>query len=259
MYTRAVVRYVSDSFPHGLTSFSLGVPNLEKARIQHKKYCKVLEDHGIELIRLPELEYFPDSVFVEDTAIKVDDIFVIGRAGVASRLGENRDVIRVLEERVDLEFIKFPGTIEGGDVIRVGSHYFIGLSSRTNYDGIVQFINILDRKGFTYSIIPVRDVLHLKTGVSVAEFKELHGKDFNIIFCIDEFYKWFKNGYHVHGVEEKESYAANILKLNGNVVVIPKGYPRVRGKMKSMAKVIELDMSEFQKMDGSLTCLSILF
>ncbi len=258
MHTHAIVRYLSDSFPYGITTSILGAPDLEKARMQHKKYCKALEDNGIELIRLPSLEYFPDSVFVEDTAIKVGDIFVIGRPGVTSRIGENKDVVKVLGKRFDLEFIKFPGTIEGGDILRIQDHYFIGLSSRTNYEGIIQFINILDKKGFTYSIIPVKDVLHLKTGTSVVKFKELYGKNFNIIFCTKEFYKWFKSDYLAYNVKEEESYAANILKLN-DVIVIPKGYPDIKSKVKSVAEVVELDMSEFQKMDGSLTCLSILF
>ena len=267
-YTHAIVRYLSDSFSQGVTTAGLGYPNVKKAREQHEKYCKTLEDNGIKLIRLPELEYFPDSVFVEDIAIKVNHTFVIGRAGVQSRRGENTDVVKVLDKRFDLEFIKFPGTIEGGDVIRIRDHYFIGLSSRTNYHGIIQFINILDKEGFTYSIIPVRNVLHLKTGISVLESMKLYGSYFNIIFCEEFFYKWFVYPFltpniltssYTFMVGKDESYAANILKLNDSTVVVPKGYPIVWSKVKSLAKVIELDMSEFQKMDGSLTCLSILF
>lgn len=266
-FTHAIVREVSDTFSSGITTIKSGIPDVKEARKQHKKYCEVLETNGIELIKLSKLNVFPDSVFVEDTAIKVGNAFVIGRSGVASRLGENKDVIDVLGERFDLEFITFPGTVEGGDILRISDHFFIGLSSRTNYEGIMQFINILDKKKFTYSIIPVRDVLHLKTGASLItdDNEWLH-----YVLSIYEFRKFFiafdyewsiTYNYIPHIVEKKESYAANVLSLNGGTVLVPKGFPDVTKLLKGDidANVVEIDMSEFQKMDGSLTCLSILF
>ena len=258
-FTHAIVREVSDTFPSGITTVKSGVPDIKKARKQHKKYCEALEANGIELIKLSKLNVFPDSVFVEDTAVKVENTFVIGRAGVASRLGENKDIIEVLGERFDLEFIEFPGTIEGGDIISTGNHYFIGLSSRTNYEGIVQFINILEKKGFTYSVIPVRNVLHLKTGASFVSSDE---KWINFMLAVDELGVSFDHYYFFPRiVEDKEAYAANVLSLNKGTVLMPKGFPGVKKKIydKGINKIVEIDMSEFQKMDGSLTCLSILF
>jgi len=258
-YTHAIVREVSDNFFNGVTTSNLGIPDVKKTRKQHNEYCEALESNGIELIRLPKLNAFPDSVFVEDTAIKVDDIFVIGRAGVLSRIGECSDVTDVLGERFDLEFIKYPGTLEGGDVIKAGDHFFIGLSSRTNYDGIIQFINILDKKGFAYSVVPVRNVLHLKTGASIITDDCFF---MQYVLTIEEFSRHFKTyNFFPHVVSSKENYAANVLDLNEPVVVIPKGFPEVRRELNVYLEpdIIEIDMSEFQKMDGSLTCLSILF
>lgn len=148
--------------------------------------------------------------------------------------------------------INEPGTVEAGDIMMVGSHYYIGISDRTNREGACQVIAILKKCGLTGSIIELKDVLHLKTCVSYLEK--------NTLLSAGEFLKnkEFKD-FRILEVEPPESYAANCIWVNNNILM-PEGYPATREKIRTTGcNIIGIDVSEFRKLDGGLSCLSLRF
>ena len=198
-------------------------------------------------------ENYPDSVFVEDTAILTPYCAIITNPRAPSRKGEIIEVsqvIRILYPNV--ETIEAPETLEAGDVMMVGRYFYIGLSERTNQDGANQLINILGKYGLTGSTVTLDNILHLKSGVSYLENNNL----LSIARFVDkpEFQK-----YNLILVDDDESYAANSLWINDKVLV-PKGFPKTKEKIKQAGyMVIEVDISEFRKLDGGVSCLSLRF
>ena len=246
----AILRHPASTFASGITTANLGQPDYEKALEQHRAYCAALRQCGLQLILLDPDERYPDGCFVEDTAIVTEELVILCRPGAASRRGEVAAVAEVLAEYRPLATIKPPGTVDGGDILRVDNHFYIGRSERTNAEGARQLAGILSEGGFTSSEIPVRSVLHLKTGATYI------GK--NTFLSIDEFAGRFASGQVIQ-VEEEEAYAANCLLVNGTVLA-PAGFPKVKGQIAALGyPIIEVEMSEFQKMDGGITCLSLAF
>src|SRR5438067_12108170 len=148
MFHRAIVRPPGSTFPDGLTTMELGRPDLARAREQHRAYGSALEECGLTLIPLPEDDRYPDSTFVEDTAILVGRRAILTRPGTPSRAGEVeaiRETLSAFRER--LESIVAPGTLDGGDVCEAGDRALIGLSRRTNEEGTCQLATILDGAG----------------------------------------------------------------------------------------------------------------
>jgi dimethylargininase len=187
---------------------------------------------------------------VEDTAVIIEEAAIIMRPGAASRLGEEVEISNILTQYKKIEKIDFPGTVDGGDIMRAEDHFFIGRSKRTNTEGAAQLASILSKYGYTSSEIKVEGVPHLKSGVTYIG-------NGNFV-SIDEFSEVFR-GYNVIRVEKEESYSSNCLLVN-DVLLISRGYPHTRKKVIELGcKVIELEMSEFRKMDGALTCLSLIF
>src|SRR5215204_1462109 len=136
MFTKAIVRPPSANFASGVTSVDLGAPVFELALQQHEAYCRALQSCGLELIRLPPDDNYPDATFVEDTAILTGRVAIITRPGAATRLGEIDGVGPVLHSHFDaLHSIVEPGTLDGGDICEAGQHFFIGISHRTNEEG----------------------------------------------------------------------------------------------------------------------------
>jgi dimethylargininase len=250
MYTKAIVRRPGRNFAEGITTSNLGKPGFEKALEQHSAYCDALTGCGLELIVLEADERYPDGCFVEDTAIVTGEVAVITRPGAQSRTGEEGEISRILSEFRKIEAIKLPGTLDGGDVLRVENHFFIGISGRTNMDGARQLSEILTKYGYTASVTEVGEGLHLKSGIaylgkgnfiSIEGFSKISGSPGIIISDI------------------RESYSANCLRVN-DFLLIPKGFPESKKKIVELGyNIIELNMSEFRKMDGGLTCLSLLF
>ncbi len=256
MFTKAVVRPPAASFAGGLTRVDLGKPDLGVAREQHEAYCHALEDCGLKLTRLAADDRYPDSTFVEDTAILTARGAVICRPGAASRLGETEAIERVLERDFTRVFtIHAPGTVDGGDICEAGDHFFIGLSHRTNEPGATQLASYLADLGYTSTLLDIRglsNILHLKSGIAYLG----HGR----IVIIDELKdrKEF-SGYDLVHVNAAEAYAANCLLVN-NRVLVAAGYPALQRQLQTFGyDTIELEMSEFQKMDGGLSCLSLRF
>lgn len=253
MFKKAIVRKPGRSLINGLRAASLGNPDYNLALSQHLDYIDTLRRCGLEVTILEASEEYPDSVFVEDVALCTDRCAVITRPGAISRRGEAEEIKEVIYKNFDtVEEISYPGTIEAGDIMMVDNHFFIGLSDRTNLAGAEQMLSILQSHGFTGSTVPLYEVLHLKTGVSYLED--------NNLLTWGEFIssKQFSN-YNRIVVPLAEGYAANSLWINGKVL-IPSGHPETAKLIKQQGyKIIELNMSEFQKLDGGLSCLSLRF
>jgi dimethylargininase len=232
-------------------------PDHELAVKQHDEYCLALESLGLRLTRLPADERYPDSTFVEDTAVLTEHLAVITRPGAPSRRSEVDDIAQTLKQFYStVQTIADPGTLDGGDVCRVEDRFFIGISERTNGDGATQLSAILKTAGYACTFIDIRDLsprlLHLKSGLAYlganklvvdselsdrAEFQEFE------IICPDA----------------DEAYAANCLAF-GNTVLIAAGRPRFEAHLRELGfNTKTFDMSEFQKMDGGLSCLSLRF
>jgi len=253
MFSKAIVRTPARSFINGLRSANLGSPDYEKALDQHAAYVGALEQCGLEVTVLDAEEQFPDSTFVEDTALLTRSFAIITRPGAVSRMGETQKIEAALTRFFSrIVSIQPPGTADGGDLMMVGSHFYIGLSKRTNADGAEQLIDILNRYGMTGSTVPLKFFLHLKSGVSCIEN--------NNLVITGEFIKApeFEHFNHI-AVDSTEGYAANCVWINGTVLVAS-GYPRMRTEIESAGyDTLALDVSEFKKLDGGLSCLSLRF
>lgn len=253
MFKRAILRTPSKSMISGLSTANLGIPNYELALVQHKKYIEALTLCNLEVIVLPPLEAFPDSTFVEDVALLTDNCAIITNPGAESRKGEILNIGNELNKHYNnIEQIKNPGTIEAGDIMMVGSHFYIGLSERTNENGANQMINILNKYGKTGSIVSLEKVLHLKTGLAYIENN-------NLVACGEFLTKTEFQKFNILEIDESESYAANCIWVN-NKVILPLGYPNARKKIEQACyDIIEVDVSEFKKLDGGLSCLSLRY
>ena len=256
MFTRAVVRPPAANFEGGLTSAELGKPDFDVAVQQHEAYCRVLEECGLRLTRLAADERHPDSTFVEDTAVLTPRGAVICRPGASSRLGETEEIERVLRpDFTGIYTIREPGTVDGGDICEAGDHFFIGVSHRTNEAGATQLAAFLAELGYTSTLIDIRglsNILHLKSGIAYLGASR--------IVIIDELKdrKEF-SGYDLIHVNADEAYAANCLLVNDRVLVAA-GFPGLQRQLRDLDyETMVLEMSEFQKMDGGLSCLSLRF
>ena len=250
--TTAITRTPGKNFAQGLTTSDLGEPDYEILLQQHKVYIDTLKSIGLEIIILDAQENFPDAHFVEDTAVVTPDIAVIARPGAKARQGEEDSIAPLLARYRKTVRIVAPGTLDGGDVLMVGNHFFIGLSERTDKDGAAQLGKYLEEYGNTWDAIAVGAGLHLKSSINYI------GN--NTLLVTNEFAKEkVLREYDKIIVDAAEVYAANTLWIN-NHLITPSGFPTTRRKLEAMGmKVIELDMSEVRKMDGGLTCLSLRF
>ncbi len=221
---------------------------------QHARYCDALRACGLALTSLEVDPDYPDSTFVEDTAVLTAHSAILTRPGALSREGE----VAAIRQAVSRFFpttlkIEAPGTVDGGDICEAENHFFLGLSQRTNEEGVRQLAAHLAREGYTSSVIDVRrmnSILHLKSGVSYI------GN--NTLVVMEEMATLFA-GYELIRVAEEESYAANCIRVNERVLVAA-GYPRLTAELSARGfHPLELEMSEFQKMDGGLSCLSLRF
>jgi dimethylargininase len=253
-FTRAIVRPPAATFAAGLTTSGLGPPDLALALEQHEAYCRTLERLGLSLTRLPPDAAFPDSTFVEDAAIVTARGAMLTRPGAPSRAGEVAALGAALGRWFpELEAITAPGTVDGGDVCEAGPHFFIRLSARTNGEGAAQLAAWLEQHGFGSSLIDIRrmsGLLHLKTGLSwlggrrLLATHEVAGHE-------------ALGGWEVVRVPAGEEYAANCVRVN-DAVLIAQGYPATAALLGGLGyEVVALEMSEYRKMDGGLSCLSV--
>ena len=255
-FTRAIVRPPGPNFAYGLTTVDLGAPDLGTALQQHEAYCQALQRCGLALQRLAADPRYPDSTFVEDTAVLTERGAILARPGAPSREGEVAAVRDVLARHDPApRTIEAPGTLDGGDICEAGDHFFIGVSERTNEEGARQLADLLARDGFTSSFVDIRGVpalLHLKSGLT-----SLGDGRLVVIDALAQRASF--RGWELVRVEPGEEYAANGVRVNDHVLLAA-GFPRLFAAISALGyAVLPLAMSEFQKMDGGLSCLSLRF
>jgi dimethylargininase len=252
IFRRAIVRRPGPLCGRGLTSSGLGPPDPALLLRQHEAYVAALRRLGLEIIELPSEPGYPDGYFVEDTAVVTPRVAVVTRPGAASRRGEEETIAPVLARYRPVVRIESPGTVEGGDVLEAAGRFFIGVSERTNEHGARQLGRHLEACGHPWTLLPVAAGLHLKSSVNDLG----HG---TIILTAGlsplEAFRSFRRII----LEPQEEYAANVLRINGHLLM-PFGFPAVRRKLEALGlPLLELEVGEIRKMDGGLTCLSLRF
>ena len=256
MFHRAIVRPPSENFADGLTTVDRGVPDFGKTLDQHAAYCRALERCGLLLTHLSPDPRFPDATFVEDAAILTPRGATLTRPGAPSREGEAAAMEPALRcFYPNLARIQPPGTVDGGDICEAGDHFFIGISERTNAEGAGQLARFLAGLGYTSSEVDVRQVpgiLHLKSGIAAVSERRL---------AVIEPLAGHPalRGWERITVDPAESYAANCVRIN-DALLIAAGFPKFAAAIRDLRlETIALEMSEFEKMDGGLSCLSLRF
>lgn len=256
IFNHAIVRPPGKNFADGLTSKDQGKPDLDLALKQHAAYCTALEKSGLNLTKLESDSEFPDSTFVEDTAILTSHMAILARPGAASRRGEVSRIKPIIDQFYpSLHTIQSPGTLDGGDICHAEEHFFIGISKRTNEEGAQQLADLLDQHGYTSSFVNIRginDLLHLKSGVAYIGDHRL------VLVEVLQELSTFRN-FEIIPVDPEENYATNCVRVN-DFVLLATGYPILEKKISKLGyTLIPLEMTEFQKMDGGLSCLSLRF
>lgn len=254
MYTHMIVRTPSKSMIKGLRRDFAGDPDYELALRQHQAYIDALESLGMVVDVLPPLEDYPDACFVEDVATVTEKMAIVTNPGAKSRNGEKEYIVEALKKYYPEEHIHYitEGFVEGGDVVRAGDHFYLGNSERSNEAGRKQYIEILEQYGYTGSVEDTSSGLHIGCDM-------MYIQNNNMVItgelvdnpAFDKFNKVIAS--------EEEAYAANVAWINGTVLMA-EGYPNLEKQIKDLGyNVITLNNSEFKKIDGSITCLSLRF
>lgn len=249
----AITRGVSPEINRCEVSHVPRVPiDAARAIEQHRKYEACLEDLGVKVITLPAEPTLPDSVFVEDPAVVVDELALLTRMGAQSRRREGERLSTMLGRFRKLRWMREPATLEGGDVLRAGKLLFVGLSSRTNEAGVEQLAAVVEPLGYTVRPVEVRGCLHLKSACCALGDKTLLvNREWVDTSAFEEF--------EMLGVAPEEPGAANVLSV-GNTALIPASHPRTAAMIERLGwNVRLLDVSELQKAEAGLTCCSLLF
>jgi dimethylargininase len=249
----AITRSVSPSLNRCELGYLPRQPiDVAKAQVQHRAYEQALRDLGVRVISLPAEPDLPDSMFVEDPAVVVDEVAIMTRLGAASRRDESQSLAAALSPYRTLRWMQEPATLEGGDVLRIGSTFFAGLSRRTNAPGIAQLSRELEPWGYSVQPVEVRGCLHLKSACTCLGDDTLLANR-----------NWIDPApfarFHIVDVPAGESHAANVLSLEGAVLVAA-AFPRTAELLAKQGwKPRVLDISELMKAEAGLTCSSLLF
>jgi dimethylargininase len=250
----ALCRAVSPAIADCELSFIGREPiNVALAHLQHMEYVACLGKMGATVIELPAEPSLPDSVFVEDTVLLFDELAVLTRPGAESRRAEVDAIAPAVQAvRKQVERISAPGTIDGGDVLRIGKRVFVGLSQRSNQSAIDQLADILKPFGYSVTAVPMQDCLHLKSAVTaLSDDTVLINQDW-----VDAAY--FKE-YQQIRVDEHEPHAANVVRI-GSAILMPSAFPKTLALIATAGyAVTAVDVSELQKAEGAVTCCSVLF
>lgn len=248
----AITREVSDSLGEcEVTFIDRSAIDLGRAREQHASYVQALGDAGLTVVTLPALHDQPDAVFVEDPLLVLDEVAIALSPGAPSRRSEIESLVPVVERFRKVDRIALPATIDGGDILRVGKTLYVGRSRRTNDEGIDALARITG--GFGYDVIPVRmaGCLHLKSGCTYIGDRVLINSDW-----VDA--RPFESLDPLE-VAASEPWAADVLHLP-DMIVMPAGFPATRSLLEGCGhNVVTVDVSEFQKAEAGVTCLSVVF
>lgn len=250
---KAITRAVSPSIDRCELSYLDRLEiDLARACQQHRAYEDALRAMGFEVISLPPEPELPDSVFVEDPAIVLDEVAVIARPGAPSRRGETESIASALKPFRKLEFIAAPATLEGGDVMRVGKTLYVGASARSDADGAQQLADMLRQFGYAVKRVEVRGCLHLKSACTyLGDGIVLGNREWVDIEALD--------GLRFIDVASGEPDAANVLTHNG-AALLPDCFPATAELISSLGlKVIPLNISELRKAEAGVTCSSLVF
>jgi dimethylargininase len=253
----AVTREVSPAIGKcELTHLAREPIDIDRARAQHAAYEECLTGLGCDIVRLPAEPRLPDSVFVEDTAVVLDDVALVARPGAISRRAETKAIAEVLASYRKVFHIHAPSTLDGGDVLVVGRRVFVGLSRRTNQTGLDQVRSLLTPHGYRVTGVPVTGALHLKSAVTCVADRTLvinHNWTDTAAFAGGD------DGFDLIDVAPEEPFGANAL-LIGGAVVYPQAYPLTRTRLEDRGiKIIGVDVSELAKAEGGVTCCSLVF
>lgn len=225
--------------------------DVEVARRQHAAYGRALEQCGCEVLHLPALDAYPDSVFVEDVALALDEAVVLTRPGVTSRMGEVAEMRAALDDRYPLRALTPPATLDGGDVLRLGRTLWVGRSARTNAAGVTQLEALVAPLGYEVREARLSDALHLKTAVTQV------GPGLLLVNPSWVDARQF-GGWEVVEVAPAESFAANAVWVNGRVIHSTQ-FPRTQERLRARGvDIVEVDASELAKAEGGVTCCSLL-
>lgn len=250
-FTQAIVRRPAASCGAGLTTALLGAPDHDKTLAQFDAYCDTLRTLGVAITELPPLDAFPDAHFVEDVAVVTPEFAVITRPGAPARRGEIDHIATPLAAHRELLPMR-DGRLDGGDVMLVGKRFFIGLTGRTDAAGIAAFGSLVSPYGYTVVAVPVGEGLHLKSVVNSV------GDDTLLVNEALDAHPAFA-GFRRIVVAPADEYAGNTLRVN-DALITPAGYPSVQARLETLGLPLRvIDTSEFRKMDGGLTCLSLRF
>lgn len=225
--------------------------DLDRARAQHAAFEQALTGLGCEIRRLPPAPDLPDAVFVQDTAVVLDEVAILARLGAASRRPEVASVAATLGPFRPLRRIEAPGTLDGGDVVRIGRRLFVGQTARTNADGIRQLADLVRPFGYDVEPVPVTGCLHLQSaatpvadGLLLVNRAWVNPAQFGDVGVID--------------VDPGEPFAANALRV-GQAIVYPTSFPATRARLEASGLLVEgVDLSELAKAEGGVTCCSLM-
>jgi len=249
----AIARELSPSLPRcELTHVDREPIDMNAAQAQHQEYLAALQRLGCEVQVLPAEPDLPDSVFVEDTAIVLDELAVITRPGAASRRPETATIHATLAPYRPIETIESPGTLDGGDVLVIGKDLFVGLSSRSNAAAITQLDRLLAPHGYSVTGVELSDCLHLKSAVSLVAPALLL---INPAWVDpDLFARWGQIE-----VDPREPFAANAVSVGG-ALIYPLGFEGTQARLdRAGLEVVTVDTTELQKAEGGVTCCSLIF
>jgi len=226
--------------------------DIERAVAQHHAYREALTALGCRVIALPAQPDMPDAVFVEDVAIVLDEVAILTRPGAPSRRAEGASVADALLRYRPLRAIAAPGTLDGGDVLRIGRTLYVGEAARSNADGIAQLRALLDEFGYTVQAVPTHGCLHLKSAATQVADDTLLVQPTWVDTSVFA-------GFRLIEVDPEEEHAANALRI-GNGLIHPDCFPRTRQRLQAAGiMVTPVDISELQKAEGAVTCCSLVF
>jgi dimethylargininase len=223
------------------------------AQAQHRDYIAALGALGVRVTELPAEPVLPDSVFVEDSVLLFDELAVLTRPGAISRRAEVDAIAPVVQSvRSRVERITQPGTVDGGDVLCIGQHVFVGLSQRSNQAAIDQLTAVLKPFGYAVTAVPIRNCLHLKSAVTALS-------DDTVLINPEWVAAGYFDAYRQIRVAESETHAANVVRI-GAAILMPSCFPETRALVQAAGFAVStVDVSELQKAEGAVTCCCVLF